>query len=285
MARGSVLFRRPPAPPRHDSKLSLALAALLTVAQIGGLVIAGSSLAEMPASPPARTPPHTESITYIQDIRPEFFTSGHVAATPAPVADVVAFVRDTASGESDSPSEDVPPTDATPRDNRSPLATIFDRPCVGPACPSRRKVVVPALPQRRALADRQFRDSVWRAFREDFPRLAAKQLPPTQEETDRMWRAKSLAASEKVGPANVQPLATVSIPIGLPFGGPSKEERARAAALHRDNLARLARIDSAGQARADSLNRLRLPPCRMTLAAHIPADSTVALLEAAGCDR
>lgn len=278
-----MLFRRQPAPSRHDSNVSLALAALLTAAQIGGLVIAGSTLAKTPASPATRTS-HTESITYIQDIRQEFFSSGQVT-TAAPGADVVAFVRDSAGGESDSRSEDVLPADATPPDDRSPLATIFDRPCVGPACASRRKVVVPVLPQRRALADRQFRDSVWRAFREDFPRLAAKQLPPTQDETDRMWRAKSLAASEKVGPAQVQPLGVVTIPVGLPFGGPSKEERERAAALHKDNLARLARIDSAGQARADSLNRLRLPPCRMALAAHIPSDSTAALLEAAGCDR
>ena len=286
LARGSVLFRRQPAPPRPDGKVSLVLAALLTAAQIGGLIVAGSGLAETAEFPAPRTPPHTESITYIQDIRPEFFTSGQLARTPVPAAGVVAFVRDTASGESPSPSEDAKPVaGATSLDDQSTLAKIFDRPCVGPACLSRRKVVVPALPQRRALADREFRDSVWRAFREDFPRLAAKQLPPTQDETDRMWRAKSLAASEKVGPAQVQPLGVVTIPVGLPFGGPSKEERERAAALHRDNLARLARIDSAGQARADSLNRLRLPPCRMTLAAHVPADSTAALLEAAGCDR
>src|SRR5688572_16875530 len=134
LARGSVLFRRQPAPSRHDSNVSLALAALLTAAQIGGLVIAGSSLAETPASSAARTPPHTESITYIQDIRQEFFTSGQVAATPARGADVVAFVRDTSGGESDSPSQAVAPADATPRDDRSPLVTIFDRPCVGPAC-------------------------------------------------------------------------------------------------------------------------------------------------------
>ena len=286
MARGSVLFRKQPAAPRRDRAASLAFAGLITVAQIGVLLVAGSRLTGAPAAPPPRASSHTESITYIQDLRPEFFSAGQSVAAPAhEVDEVVAFATDTTSGESPRPEHARPLIDGEPREDQLPLATIFDRPCVGPACQSRRKVVVPALPQRRALADRQLRDSVWRAFREDFPRLAAKQLPPTQEETDRMWRAKSLAASEKVGPAQVQPLGVVSIPVGLPFGGPSKEERARAAALHRDNLARLARIDSAGQARADSLNRLRLPPCRLTLAARMPVDSTAALLEAAGCDR
>ena len=284
-----MLFRRQPAAPRRDRAASLALAGLITIAQIGALMVAGSRLASTPAAlPPTRASSHTESITYIQDLRPEFFSAGRSPAVPdREVDDIVAFAGDTTTGGEPIPqSEDAGQTiDPKAQHDRLPLAAIFDRPCVGPACLSRRKVVVPALPQRRALADRQFRDSVWRAFREDFPRLAAKQLPPTQEETDRMWRAKSLAASEKVGPAQVQPLGVVSIPVGLPFGGPSKEERERAAALHRDNLARLARIDSAGQARADSLNRLRLPPCRLTLAAHVPIDSTAALLEAAGCDR
>lgn len=282
-----MIFRRQSAPPRNDRGASLALAALLTAVQIGGLVVAGSSLGAPPETRTPRTSSRTESITYIQDIRPEFFSAGQPIAAARGSDDVLAFARDTAAGDPPPSPDDTrsSPADGTPSDVRSPLAAIFDRPCVGPACLSRRKVTVPALPQRRALADREFRDSVWRKFREDFPKLAAKQLPPTQEETDRMWRAKSLAASEKVGPAQTQPLGVVTIPVGLPFGGPSKEERARDAALHKDNLARLARIDSAGQARADSLHRLRLEPCRMTLAAHTPVDSTAALLEAAGCER
>ena len=288
MARGDVFSNRPAAPDRSERGASIALAALLTVVQIGGLMLAGTRLSRAPDPAPARPTDHSESITYIRDMG-SLFTGSQAApgrfTEPAAAAADPERMRDTAAGElvGENPAASSASSAVTTRDVRAPLATIFDRPCVGPACASARRITVPALPRRGAVVDRAFRDSVWRAFREDFPRLAAKQLPPTQEETDRMWRARSLAASEKVGPAQVPAMtAGVSIPVGLPFGGPSKQERERAAALHRDNTARLARIDSAGRARLDSLHRLG-GPCRIALGTPAGADSTRSTLDLAAC--
>ena len=286
MARGDVFSNRSTAPDRSERGASIALAAVLTIVQIGGLVEAGSRLTKTPDVTRSRSSAHAESITYLVDVGPHFFGASESLERPATGSTTrPGLVRDTAAGESVvPPGSDRSVSDGRPeRDARLPLATIFDRPCVGPACINARRITVPALPRRGAVVDRAFRDSVWRAFREDFPRLAAKQLPPTQEETDRMWRAKSLAASGNIGLVEEPAImAGASIPIGLPFGGPSKEERARDAALHRENTARLARIDSAGRARIDSLYRLGIP-CRVALAAPVRADSTISALDLSSC--
>ena len=93
-----------------------------------------------------------------------------------------------------------------------------------------------------------------------------RSVPLTQAERDEQWRAQALAAfAERTGVLNPRTLsAGASIPIGLPFGGPSHETRERDRAIYaqtKEIQARIQRrVDSTLAARrqrhADSLARV-----------------------------
>lgn len=94
-------------------------------------------------------------------------------------------------------------------------------------------------------------------------RRFGEELPPqTVAERDSVIGAAMAGVPARAGPA--RPPGTIQI--GLPGGGPTREQRQRAAALDADNRARLARIrarlDSAqlDSLRRDSAERARLRP-------------------------
>jgi hypothetical protein len=93
---------------------------------------------------------------------------------------------------------------------------------------------------------RVVRDSLEAEFAAGRPRS----VPLTQAERDEQWRAQALAAfAERNGVLNPRALsAGVSIPIGLPFGGPSHETRERERAISAQTKEIQARI----QHRVDS---------------------------------
>jgi len=93
---------------------------------------------------------------------------------------------------------------------------------------------------------RVVRDSVEAEFAAGRPRS----VPLTQAERDAQWRAQALAAfAERTGVLNPRAVsAGASIPIGLPFGGPSHETRERERALFAQTQEIQARI----QRRVDS---------------------------------
>jgi hypothetical protein len=109
---------------------------------------------------------------------------------------------------------------------------------------------------------RVVRDSLNAEFAAGRPRS----VPLTQAERDEQWRAQALAAfAERSGVINPRALSGgVSVPIGLPFGGPSHETRERDRALSaqakeiQDRIQR--RVDSTLAARrqrhVDSLARV-----------------------------
>ena len=117
------------------------------------------------------------------------------------------------------------------------------RPCIGP-CGDRVRAALPTADRERA-ARRASMDSTWREFRARFIDLANRDGTASREETDAIWRARSLAASASTALNRAPvPLASASIPVGLPGGGPSAAERRRNAIVHAANLARIARIQS-----------------------------------------
>jgi hypothetical protein len=94
-----------------------------------------------------------------------------------------------------------------------------------------------------------------------------RSVPRTQEERDAQWRAQALAALAERNNGGLNPRAIsggVSIPLGLPFGGPSHEARERDRAAYaqaKEIQARIQRrVDSTLAARrqrhVDSLARV-----------------------------
>jgi hypothetical protein len=94
---------------------------------------------------------------------------------------------------------------------------------------------------------RVVRDSLDAEFAAGRPRS----VPLTQEERDAQWRAQALAALAERSSEGLNPRAIsggASIPIGLPFGGPSHETRERDSA----NYAQAKEIQARIQRRVDS---------------------------------
>ncbi|MEJ7810099.1 MAG: hypothetical protein WKG32_06730, partial [Gemmatimonadaceae bacterium] len=80
-------------------------------------------------------------------------------------------------------------------------------------------------------------------------------IASSQWEKDSILRARYLeTAPKRAGGPSLPPglLVGLTIPVGLPGGGPSASQRRRDAALYTDYVARLARIRAAARARKDS---------------------------------
>ena len=160
-----------------------------------------------------------------------------------------SVVADTGAG---SPPRPVPslagPKAAVPSELTPGVAgwwsTIGRAPAFGSAkTPFRRD----AEPMNFDSALRVVRDSLGAEFAAGRPRS----VPLTQEELDAQWRAQALAAlaernSEGLNPRSIS--GGASIPIGLPFGGPSHETRER----DRANFAQAKEIQARIQRRVDS---------------------------------
>ncbi|HEX5581229.1 MAG TPA: hypothetical protein VFX39_06585, partial [Gemmatimonadaceae bacterium] len=117
--------------------------------------------------------------------------------------------------------------------------------CVGP-CRGGTTGGVNTLPGPLTGAER---DSVLRAIGQSVPALAGEMRR----------RGEGAPSAAPADPGAIQPLGGVSLPIGLPGGGPSKAQRERDRRVHAENTAALARIKAREDsiARADSLERVR----------------------------
>ena len=79
-------------------------------------------------------------------------------------------------------------------------------------------------------------------------------VPPTQEQRDSAGRAEAQRSSAARDDHRSVPIALVSIPLRMPFGGASRspEQRARDAVINEDYLLRLARLMERARAKRES---------------------------------
>ena len=188
---------------------------------------------------------------------PPTATSSVPAVTSPQHESIAGSVRDTTSGAVAAPRRDsrasstgtLPTTNAQTATAGAPAAIAS----VGFRLPSR--------PLRLDSALRSMTDSVGNGLATG----ALKPPPLTQAEIDAKWRAEAfeVAAARGAGEPVRRPMAGGSIPVPLPFGGPSRKARERDRAIEAQlkvsRAIRQARLDSvvtARKRRTDSLARI-----------------------------
>jgi len=179
---------------------------------------------------PMRLPAHPRPRVQSQDITK--------SAAREQMSEAPSVVADTGTGS---------PLRTVPRELTSGIAGWWSTIGRAPALSSAKGLFHrDAEPMDFDSALRVVRDSLEAEFAAGRPRS----VPLTQAERDAQWRAQALAAfAERTGVLNPRTVsAGASIPIGLPFGGPSHETRERERAIFAQTQEIQARI----QRRVDS---------------------------------
>lgn len=241
--------------------LALALLTLLVL-----LLVQGSLVQRWRLEPAGEAAPPPEEVVYVSPVAPAEPEPAREAPTPAapPVIERPA-----------APPTRAPAVPAAPRDTvarpRTPSAAPGARPAVPlPTIPGPVTGGEPAAPlcwppciEGRVGPGRAAppltgaaRDSALRAMGERVAREGDTRRPGP------VLGGGPAGAASPVAPPSVG--AGVSIPVGLPGGGPTRAQRQRDSTVNADVQARLARLrarqDSIAQARRDSLEAARRVP-------------------------
>jgi hypothetical protein len=249
-------------PPREDARRAWSLGAVATAITLLFFGILGSAVVSMsdllePERPAATSEPPAQPTEHIEFV-PIPRATPPVAAEPVlPRPATVTAPRTTPSSRRASPRDSsvsprvpIAPSPARQRDSSALAPNAAARPTTVEAP----RVVFPTQPcdldcaVRRGTAAGKGVGSLSAAERDSARREAARRV------TDSPRRPTEARVADDAPPTGASPRQQgVSIPIGLPGGGPTAAQRKRARELDAEVSARLARI----KARADSIQRAR----------------------------
>ena len=243
-------------PPREDARRAWSLGAVATAITLLFFGILGSAVVSMsdllePERPAATSEPPAQPTEHIEFV-PIPWASPPVAPEPVLPRPRTAPSSRRASPRDSSVSPVVPiaPSPARQRDSTALAPNAAARPTTVEAP----RVVFPTQPcdldcaVRRGAAAGKGVGSLSAAERDSARREAARRV------TDSPRRPTEARVADDAPPTGASPRQQgVSIPVGLPGGGPTAAQRKRARELDAEVSARLARI----KARADSIQRAR----------------------------